>query len=282
MRKKNKIIAICIVVLLIVVSFTFIYFYNKKKSEIENIDNKNKIVATSIYGNVYKKDIDEYISNLEILLSKKIDSSKFGNKEIEMIAKEIVVQKRLLREANSNNISELPEFKRRMTNLRAELLKEIYLSKISNDFLTKEYLDKKYNEKKESFKDKKEIKIKYISADNENAIKTAKKELLHDTFDNVAKKYNDAFALSSTKDYILEENFSKEFKEVLNKLFINEVSEPFKSENSWFIVLKEDERKVKVPSFKEMENTLRNEGIQEFIKQYSNETSTKSEFKYIK
>ena len=268
MNKIKKILAIVIFILICVAAVFFIEYKNKSSKFFSTKADPTIVIATSKFGDIYQKDLDEYVSKIQKFVGYKIEINNISEDEKSILINEIVNQKKVLQDAIEAKVEETEAFKTREQETKNDLLKEIYLQNQINAYLTEDLLKSKYEELKEGLEGKKEYKVKHILVKEETDIKKVVAELKTKTFDEVAKKYSIDTTAQNGGDlgYVLDGQTVEEFNEVLKTQKINEVSKPFKTKFGWHVLIKEDERKVKVPSFKDTEETLKTSLTAEFIK----------------
>ena len=101
-------------------------------------------------------------------------------------------------------------------------------------------------------------------------IKKVIRELKRNTFEEVAEKYSIDSSKSTGGDlgYVIEGQTVKEFDEVLQKQPLNELSEPFKTQFGWHVLIKEDERKATIADYEQTKNTVRDALVRDFMRNY--------------
>lgn len=267
--------------MVIVAGFTYCKFSGKcgffKKEE------KNKLVATSNYGEVYDSDVKEYLTNLEKIFSRKIDFNKINKEEKKMLVNEIINQRKILNDAKDVNIDNSEEFKLRLESLKNDLKKEFYLRDLIAKNVTDDAVKIKYEELKKNLSDKNEYKVRHILVKTEEEIKKVKQELKNKKFEEVAKEYSIDGTAQSGGDlgYITDGQTVREFEEKCKEVKLNKVSDPFKTEFGWHVLMKEDQRKVNIPDFNTIKDSLKSELINEFIKKYSEDNIKEANIQFI-
>lgn len=255
-------LAIVVICLVLVLSKNFI---NKEGSA-----NGVEIIAKSKVGNITTGDVNNYISTLEKTFGQKIDTSNLKDEEMELIINEIVNNKIILNKAKKSGIQNTKEYKERIKQIEDNLLKELFLQDLINKNITEETIKARYDEVNEVLKDKKEFKVKHIVVKTEEEIKKVIRELKRNTFEEVAEKYSIDSSKSTGGDlgYVIEGQTVKEFDEVLQKQPLNELSEPFKTQFGWHVLIKEDERKATIADYEQTKNTVRDALVRDFMRNY--------------
>lgn len=281
MNKIKKILVILILLLIIVLISLFAAKKYKEKNSRLSLTTNN-IVATSKFGNVYRKDLKEYCDKLEKVIGYKIDLEKISKEEKEILIKEIVNQKKILIDAKASKVNEKSEFKTREREVLNDLYKEVYLQEKISEYITDDLLKTRYNEFKKENENKKEYKVKHILTKTEEEIKKVQQELKTKSFDDVAKKYSIDTTASEggSLGYVLEGQTVAEFDKVLREQPVNEISKPFKTQFGWHILIKEDERKIKIPSFKDSREVLKNTLTSEYVKELTDKNIKEADIKF--
>ena len=190
MNKIKKILAIVIFILICVAAVFFIEYKNKSSKFFSTKADPSAVIATSKFGDIYQRDLDEYVNKIQKFVGYKIEINNISEDEKSILINEIVNQKKVLQDAIEAKVEETEAFKTREQETKNDLLKEIYLQNQINAYLTEDLLKSKYEELKEGLEGKKEYKVKHILVKEETDIKKVVAELKTKTFDEVAKKYS--------------------------------------------------------------------------------------------
>ena len=265
MNKIKKMLMI-IVAVLACLGIAFVALKYKNKNHLPK--DPNAVIATSKFGDIYQRDLVAYVGKIQKFVGYKIEIENMSEEERTILIKEIVNQKKVLQDAINAKINETEEFKQREQETRNDLLKEVYLQSQINAYLTQDLLKTKYEELKKGLENKKEFKVKHILVKEENEINKVIKELKTKTFEEVAKQYSIDTTAQNGGDlgYVLEGQTVEEFNEMLKTQPINEISPAFKTKFGWHVLVKQEEREVKVPSFEDTVDTLKTSLTAEFIK----------------
>lgn len=276
----KKLVWIVIVLLIVLGS---IFGYNQYKE----YKNKDRVLATSNYGNVYKSEIINYLKKLYEIANKTeafIDINKLEEKELTLIVNELVNQKKLLLDAKHTNIMQSEEYKQKLNETSESLLISIFLKQIIDQNITEELLKEKYNLLVKESNDKKEYKVKHILVAEEKEIDQVITELKTNSFDNIVKKYSIDQSKENGGDlgFVMEGQTVPEFNEILLKQPINKVSNKFKTQFGWHVLIKTDERKVVIPEYKKVKDSLKNALYSEQIKEISQKNIENANVKILK
>lgn len=259
--------------------FIFKKFYNP-------VINDEDIIVTSKYGNITLSDMKDYLANLGQVFKKSFDYNKLGDKEKDLIVKQMISEKKILIQAKKDNLTSTAEYKKKLLALEENLLRDMFLKNLIKKELTEENILIKYNEMKKFLVSKKEYKIKHIVVKTEEEINTVISELKNSTFEDLAKKYSideESKENGGNLGFVLEGNQNiKEIFDIAKNIEKNKLSEPFKSKFGWHVLIKEDERDAVLPNFEESKSVIVNALTTETIKQYINENIKDADIKILK
>lgn len=263
---KNKwTIYVVLVIVLVVGALTFSNI-KKKKQLIES-----GVVATSKKGDVTKEEVESYLNVLKKISGQTIVYDDLKTDEKKLIISDIINNKLITKEAKKSNITNSEEFKKRLTEAKDNLMKEMYIQDLIDKNIYDGDVKSKYDELKKALEGKKEYKISHILVEKEEDMKNKVIPALKERkFADVAKEYS----IDGSKDnggemVVIEGQTVKEFDEVLKKLTLNRISEPFKTQFGWHVVIKKEEKDAVVPEFDKAKDTIKAALIKEFIKNYS-------------
>lgn len=259
--------------------FIFKKFYNP-------VINDEDIIVTSKYGNITLSDMKDYLANLGQVFKKSFDYNKLGDKEKDLIVKQMISEKKILIQAKKDNLTSTAEYKKKLLALEENLLRDMFLKNLIKKELTEENILIKYNEMKKFLVSKKEYKIKHIVVKTEEEINIVISELKNSTFEDLAKKYSideESKENGGNLGFVLEGNQNiKEIFDIAKNIEKNKLSEPFKSKFGWHVLIKEDERDAVLPNFEESKSVIVNALTTETIKQYINENIKDADIKILK
>ena len=263
MKNKKIVIILSILVLCIL---SLVITLKLTRNDIKD----GKTIATSKIGDITDKDMDEYIKTLENTFGQKIDTASLKKEDKQLIINEIVNNKVILNKARKSKIKSSKVYKEKVRQLEDVLLKEMFLQELVSKNITEEKIKERYDEVNSVLKDKKEYKVKHIVVKTEEEIKQVIKELKKDTFEEVAEKYSidDSKNVGGDLGYVIEGQTVKEFDDVLKQQPINKLSEPFKTQFGWHVLIKEDERNATIADFESTKNSVKDALIRDFMREY--------------
>ncbi len=262
---KNK-WTIYIILALVLISGIFIFSNMRKKKQLV----ESGVVATSKKGNVTEKDVQTYLETLKKSFGQTLVYEDLKTEEKKLIISDIINNRLILEEAKKSKITTSDEFKERLVEVKDNLLKEMYIQ----DLIAKNIYDgdikSKYDELSKALEGKKEYRVSHILVEKEEDIKKVVNYLKERKFSDVAKEYS----IDSSKDnggemVVIEGQTVKEFDDTLKKLPLNRISEPFKTQFGWHVVIKREEKDAVVPEFDKAKDTIKAALTKEFIKNYS-------------
>lgn len=262
---KNK-WTIYIILALVLISGIFIFSNMRKKKQLV----ESGVVATSKKGNVTEKDVQTYLETLKKSFGQTLVYEDLKTEEKKLIISDIINNRLILEEAKKSKITTSDEFKERLVEVKDNLLKEMYIQ----DLIAKNIYDgdikSKYDELSKALEGKKEYRVSHILVEKEEDIKKVVNDLKERKFSDVAKEYS----IDSSKDnggemVVIEGQTVKEFDDTLKKLPLNRISEPFKTQFGWHVVIKREEKDAVVPEFDKAKDTIKAALTKEFIKNYS-------------
>lgn len=262
---KNK-WTIYIVLAVVLISGIFIFSNMRKKKQLV----ESGVVATSKKGNVTEKDVQTYLETLKKSFGQTLVYEDLKTEEKKLIISDIINNRLILEEAKNSKITTSDEFKERLVEVKDNLLKEMYIQ----DLIAKNIYDgdikSKYDELSKALEGKKEYRVSHILVEKEEDIKKVVNDLKERKFSDVAKEYS----IDSSKDnggemVVIEGQTVKEFDDTLKKLPLNRISEPFKTQFGWHVVIKREEKDAVVPEFDKAKDTIKAALTKEFIKNYS-------------
>lgn len=262
---KNKWI-VYIVLALVIVSGILVFSNVKKKKQLT----ESGIVATSKKGNVTEEDVKNYLDTLKRSFGQTLVYEDLKTEEKKLIVSDIINNRLIAEEAKKSDLANSEEFKERLKKAKEDLLKDMYLQ----DLIAKNIYDgdikSKYEELVKALEGKKEYRIGHILVEKEEEMNKVMEELKNKKFSDVAKEYSiDSSKENGGEMIVIEGQSVKEFDDVLKKLPLNRISEPFKTQFGWHVIVKREEKDAVVPEFDKAKDTIRAALTKEFIKNYS-------------
>ena len=279
--KKGKIILALLIIIVILAIISGLLLAKNKKNKVAS---DSDVLATSNQGVVTVGEVKEYLKNLNVSFKQDIKYESLQNEEKEMVIKEIVNERVILKEAKKENLAESIEYKEKLANIEKLLLKEVYVNNIIAKNVTEENIKAKYNEFARALECKKQYKVKHIVVKTEEEIKKVEEELKTKPFADVAKKYSIDGSKENGGDlgFVIDGQTVPEFEAVMKATPVNKLSKAFQTQFGWHVLLKKEEKPVDIPSFEASKETIKNNMITELLKTVSENNIKASDIKIIK
>jgi len=283
MKNSTKIFSASAVIVVIVVAILLF-----------TIRNDNKVAVAKVNGvTIYQDELQAKIDNIFTI-------DNFGGSEVkspkvetlpeevlELLAKEVYLEKELLKKAKSSRVANSQEVKNKIDAAKDQIIRKAYIDDLVNSEVTQEVIVEKYNKLSQELEGKKEYQVFHIVTKDEEGAKKAYAELKKSNFKNfesVASKYS-IDQISAQKGgelgYIVEDNMIKEIADVINKLNIGDVSEPVQTKFGWHIIKLNNTRQAEVMPFEDVKDGIRNQLVQDVISRVNAEISKDSKVEIL-
>lgn len=242
-----------------------IYFFNGKGDVVVAKVNDQKI---------YKSELQNRLRNA-------FESQNFGTasevpdiltlpKEvIEILAKEIYLDRELTKTALKSKAAKTNEFKEKIAEAKDRLVRQAYVNSVLKEKVGDQQIQNKYAELSNNLTGKKEYLISHIvTKTKEEAEKIAQE--LHSKkapkFADLAKKYSidqDSVASGGNLGYILEDNMFKEISDVIVTLKKDQISQPIQTKFGWHLLKVSDTRDAVALPFESVKENIREQLTQD-------------------
>ncbi len=265
-RRKNSTKIFVATTLIIAVTLgVFNYFFNKTNETLIATVNGQKIFKSEI-----ERKLNDVFSNQEQDV-KSPDVAKLPKDVLEILAKEIYLEKELTKEAKKSNVAKDEELKQKIKDVKNKILRQAYINSVIKEEISEQKINDKYAELTNEVNGKKEYLIAHIVVKDKSEaekllkeIKKAKKSSAE--FDKLAKKYSidkESAENGGKLGYVLENNLVKEISDAVTTLKKGQISEPIQTKFGWHLVKVEDARNATLPSFETVKDNIRNQLIQD-------------------
>lgn len=267
MKNSTKIFSTSAIIIVIVIAISFITIKNKNKIEIA------KVNGVVIYQSEIQSRIDA-IFTIENFGGNEVKSPKvetLPSEIIELLAKEIYLEKELLIRAKKSKITNSQEVKDKIENATNQIIRQAYIDNAIKKELTEEALLEKYAKLSQELEGKKEYLIYHIVTKEESEAGKAMNILKiggYKNFEAVAKKYSidqSSAEKGGELGYVLEDNMIKEIANVIKNLKVGDVSAPVQTKFGWHIIKLAEIRDAKALAFDEVKDSLKNQLTQDII-----------------
>jgi parvulin-like peptidyl-prolyl isomerase len=227
----------------------------------------NDIVVAQIGDeNIYKSDIEKKLK--EVFANNQNNSQlsfeKLPDQVLELFAKEIFLDRKIIAEAKRLGIDNSSEIKESIENFKTSTIRQAYINNSLKDVVTDQRIAEKFNEMNAEAENKNEYKYyqivvkEQLQAENiYKELKASKKPL---KFSEGARKYSIDVQSSGNGgevDYKLEASIQKDVLDNLKNLKKDEISKPFQYGSDWYIVKFFDIKKSKPIEFESTKEYIR-------------------------
>ncbi len=237
------------------------------------------IVSTYSGGQVTLKDVN---FELEKLVAKNeklkgLTFDKLSQEQKEAVIKEVIIKEIAFKEAKKRNLDKDKDYQEALKNFESELLKQKLIFALAKEATDEKNVKKNYDELAAKLKDKKDIRISYIS------VKTAKEA---EVLDQVLSKHPNSFASQAKKKsldrevakkggdlgFVMEDSLPSEIVKQVKTMNKGQVSKPIQLSNGkWAIIKFEDERPAEISPYEKVKDALAQnlakKAIEDFVSQ---------------
>lgn len=243
-------------VIAVVVAIVFIAFQKFNQGSFfnkSNNKNNDSIVAQINGENIYQKEVEQKYKTL-LSASENVDLSNLPASVLEILIRDVYIDKKILLETQNSNIINMPEIEEKVAEFKAKLIRSTYLDALTKNAVDEQKIIDKFNEINKQINTKNEYYFQQINVKSqEEAEKVykqifAKKKALK--FVDALKKYS-LNKDSIDENFIAEDQLKPEVVAVLNVIKDTQVSQPFAAGDEWLIVKR---IAVKSPEKLELEN----------------------------
>ncbi|NBV06941.1 MAG: hypothetical protein EBS06_06900 [Proteobacteria bacterium] len=205
------------------------------------------------------------------------DLDKLPKEIIEILAKEVYLEKELTKEALKSEAVKTAEVKARINDSKNKILRQAYIDSILKKEITEEKINNKYLELSKELEGKKEYQIFHIvvktKEEAEKIAKQLKSKKGASKFAELAKKYSidqETANKGGEVDYTLEDSMVKEIAVVATTLKKDEISDPIQTKFGWHLIKVGDVREAKPLSFEAVKDNIRDQLIQDRVNEINN------------
>lgn len=266
-RKKNSTKIVVAIIAAAAVAFGFSnYLLNKKEA--------GAVIAKVNGEKIYKSEVERKLRNFFDDRSQEVkmpEIETLPKEVIEILVKEIYLEKELTKAAEKSAVAKDKELKDRIADLKGKILRQAYVDSLLKTEITDEKVNEKYVELTNELAGKKEYSISHIVVKTKEEAEKIAKEFKAKKplkFADAAKKYSlDQESAEKAGDlgYILEDNMIKEIAAVLPSLKKDEISSPIETKFGWHLVKFTDVRDAKPLAFETVKNNIREQLTQDKI-----------------
>ncbi|MFO1243222.1 MAG: peptidylprolyl isomerase [Rickettsiales bacterium] len=209
----------------------------------------------------------------------------FDDKVKMNVLRGIVSEEVIYDQANKSGIAETPEVKEKLEGIKKKIITQAFLDREVSSRISEDELKKTYDEKVKQYSGKREIRASHILVGSEDKARDLVKQLkAGKDFDALAKEASEDKATAAAGGdlgFFSEDRMVPEFSKAAFALKRGQISDPVKTDFGWHVIKITDESPVKVPSFDEVKDSLRDELKEKTFKQYIDQLVDSSNVKYF-
>jgi peptidyl-prolyl cis-trans isomerase C len=269
-KKSKKLFIIATVVAASVFAGAFILIKNSSNDEVIAKINGQKIFRSDIESKLH----DVFGAQDSTIKSPEIE--KLPKEVIEILAKEVYLEKELTKQAMGSDAVKTNEVKKKIADSKSKIIRQAYIDSILQKEVTDEQINNKYLELSKDLEGKKEYSVSHIVVKTKEEAEKVAKELKSKKgvkFTDLARKYSidqESANKGGEPDYILEDSMIKEIAAVVPGLQKDQISEPIQTKFGWHIVKVGDIRQAKPLSFEAVKDNIRDQLIQDKVNEINN------------
>ncbi len=240
----------------------------------------DEVVAKINGQKIYKSEIELRLHDVFEGQEASVNSpevSKLPKEIIEILVKEVYLEKELTKEALRSDAVKTKEVKEKIADSKNKILRQAYIDSIIKKEITADKINNKYLELSKELEGKKEYQIFHIVVKTKEEAEKLAKELKYKKspakFAELAKKYSidqETAAKGGEIDYTLEDSMIKEVAAVITTLDKDQISEPIQTKFGWHLVKVGDVREAKALSFESVKDNIRDQLIQDRVNEINN------------
>jgi len=282
-RLTAKILTISLLIL-----FSACKSYNLYNDKNTNYGQPKKVVVAKFKGGVVTlEDVNLELKRLIPDNAKDLSFSDLDEDQQKVVIKEIIAKKLILIEAKKRKLDKGQDYQKSIQAFQDELLKQIFISKLTKDVVKEDNLKKRYDELVEGMKTKQDIKIRYIVLEEEKEADKLYKILKKSpgSFSYYAKKKSidktTAKKGGRLGDYVLRDQLPTPIANYTLNMKKYEISKPIQVGSNWFLIKLDDERPAKIRSFADSKEALSKNLAKKKLVDFTQEHIEKSQIEFF-
>ena len=248
------------------------------KSESNANDTSKVIVANYQGGKVTLRDANEEITKLATQNAKLkgVSFYQLTADQKETIIKEAVLKEMSYKEAKRRNLNKDKDYQEALKLFESELLKQKLFIALAKDAGDEKNVRKNYDELVAKLKDKKDIRISYITVKTQNEAEALYQSLSKspNSFSAVAKKKSldkETGKKGGDLGFVMEDALPVEVIKQARSVNKGEIAKPMKNGDKWLVIKLEDERPAEITPFDKSKDALAQnlakKAIEDFVSQ---------------
>ena len=190
---------------------------------------------------------------------------------LEILVKEIYLEKELTKEAAKSKVASEKEVKDRILEAKNRILRQAYVDSLLKEEISDQRISDKYSELSNDLTGKKEYLISHIVTKTKEEAEKISQELKNKKsvkFADEAKKYSidqESAEKGGDLGYILENNMIKEIADVVVNLKVEDISDPIQTKFGWHVIKVTDIRDAKALEFEAVKENIRDQLTQDVL-----------------
>jgi len=249
-KKRNPLKVILLIIFLVGASFALSKIFTNSK--VDDI-----VVAQVGTENIYKSEVEKKLADVFANNpSAKISFEKLPNQVLEILAREVFLDKKILAEAKRLGLDNSKEVKNQIESFKTTVIRQAYENNQLKSAIDDQKIVEKFNEINSDLESKNEFKYSQIVVRDESLAKNIIKEFKSGKrplkFFDGARKYsidNHSSSSGGEIDFKPESAIKEPILNTLKTLKKDEISAPFLVEDLWYIVKLVEVKKPKSLDF---------------------------------
>jgi len=282
-RKRNSKKIFFVVTIIAACAFVAANFLTKQTP--------NEVTVAKVNGQkIFKSEVERKLHDIfdsESQAVKTPEINKLPKEVLEILIKEVYLEKELAKEAAKSKIAKNQEVLAKIADAKNKILRQAYIDDLTKAEVNDASVNNKYLELSKELDGKKEYSISHIVVKTEETANTVLKELTSSKsakFSDLAKKYSideETSNKGGSLDYILEDNMIKEIAEVATTLKINEVSKPIQTKFGWHLIKVSDVRDAQSLPFEAVKESIKNQLTQDVVNKINSKITNNAKIEIL-
>ncbi len=251
----------------------------------------NEVTLAKVNGQkIFKSEVERKLHDIfdsESQTVKTPEINKLPKEVLEILIKEVYLEKELAKEAAKSKIAKNQEVLAKIADAKNKILRQAYINDLTKAEVNDASVNNKYLELSKELDGKKEYSISHIVVKTEETANKVLKELTSSKstkFSDLAKKYSideESSNKGGSLDYILEDNMIKEIAEVATTLKINEVSKPIQTKFGWHLIKVSDVRDAQSLPFEAVKESIKNQLTQDVVNKINSKITNNAKIEIL-
>lgn len=251
----------------------------------------NEVTVAKVNGQkIFKSEVERKLHDIFDSKSQTVKTpeiNKLPKEVLEILIKEVYLEKELAKEAAKSKIAKNQEVLAKIADAKNKILRQAYIDDLTKVEVNDASVNNKYLELSKELDGKKEYSISHIVVKTEETANKISKELTSSKsakFSDLAKKYSidgESSNKGGNLDYILEDNMIKEIAETVATLKINEISKPIQTKFGWHLIKVSDVRNAQSLPFEAVKESIKNQLTQDVINKINSKITNNAKIEIL-